>query len=225
MCDRFAQQYSVDTYLHELNPAVAPPGPIGGTPALIDALPAMLPTGAAPIAPNSRVMVFLNGPEGIETRYVRWGWTPVWAMGTRPPLTHLPLRTASSSKAFQRVWREGRVLVAADGWFEVAHDPVASGSSRAVYFSHASGRPVFLAGLAQISEPASGCDGLVLVSLDDAAQAGHQRLLALQGADALNWLDPGLEAAQALERLSGCLLGDPAFHCAPARQRAARKRH
>lgn len=207
MCDRLAQQLGASAYLHELAPLdtfihAAPEVSI------VNGLP-----HRSPVTPNHQVMVFIQGPNGVETRHVRWGWSPVWSMGTRPPLTHLSLKTASSSKAFRQMWREGRVLVAADGWFESAPLTTTRDRARTLFFSHSSGRPVFLAGLAQISEPASGCDGLVLLSLDDTALAGHQRLLALQGAETMKWLDPALEPGQAIEELSGCLQQSTAFTC------------
>lgn len=209
MCDRLAQRHGASAYLQELAPFdtfihgyVAPEASI--TNGFVC---------QAPVMPKHQIMVFIQGPNGVETRHVRWGWSPVWSMGTRPPFTHLPLKTASGSKAFRKMWREGRVLVATDGWFESEPITATRDSARTLFFRHSSGRPVFLAGLAQISEPASGCDGLVLLSLDETALAGHQRLLALQGTEAMKWLDPALEPAHAIEELSGCLQGSTAFTC------------
>lgn len=221
MCDRLAQQHGASAYLHEL---AAFDTFIHGYAAPETCTSGGLPSGPS-ITPHHRVMVFVQGPTGIETRHVRWGWSPLWSMGTRPPLTHLSLRAASSSKAFRKIWQEGRVLVAADGWFESVRHTAAKDRARTLYFRHCSGRPVFLAGLAQISEPASGCDGLVLLSLDETALAGHQRLLALQGADAMKWLNPALAPSQVLAELSGCVQESTAFTCSPARHRAAHKRY
>jgi hypothetical protein len=32
----------------------------------------------------------LNKDGRLRCHRIRWGWSPIWSMGVRPPITHLP---------------------------------------------------------------------------------------------------------------------------------------
>lgn len=160
------------------------------------------------IKPN-HILTAITHVEGeLQASQVRWGWSPVWSMGTRPPLTHLPLEIVMRSKVFKRMHGSGRALVAVDGWFNAAGDyPVTDRNrSRFNYVRCRSGQPVFLAALAQMSELASGCNGLVLVTKGGGGAAGPLQLLAFAAQNALLWLDPELDwdRARSLPSLDLC---------------------
>ena len=62
-----------------------------------------------------------------------WGYQPWWAKGKRPPAINARVETASTSKFFRDVWRTGRMLVGADGWYEWMKDPVDPKKKQAYY--------------------------------------------------------------------------------------------
>ncbi|AOE61190.1 SOS response-associated peptidase family protein [Pseudomonas corrugata] len=157
------------------------------------------------IKPNMQVSAIRRRGGHLESIKVRWGWSPIWSVGTMPPLTHLPLHLVMRSKVFDPIKREGRVLVAVEGWYEAQGH---CDSAQAQDFSYTTSRqsaPIFLAALAQASETALGCDGLALVTYGDIA-GQQQRVLALSTDDALDWLEPEFgweQAYQLAERLNG----------------------
>nr|WP_283939138.1 SOS response-associated peptidase family protein [Pseudomonas sp. T1.Ur] len=140
----------------------------------------------------------------LECIKVRWGWSPIWSVGTMPPLTHLPLHLVMRSKVFDQIKREGRVLVAVDGWYKSPEPSLPGQTPRYVYTTSPQSTPIFLAALAQASETPLGCDGLALVTYGDIANQ-HQRVLAFSAEDALDWLEPELgweQAQQLIERMN-----------------------
>jgi len=156
------------------------------------------------IQPNMQVSAIRRRGGHLESIKVRWGWSPIWSVGTMPPLTHLPLHLVIRSKVFDPIKREGRVLVPVEGWYESL---APSGSTQAQSPSYTTSRqsaPIFLAALAQASESSFGCDGLALVTYGDIASQ-QQRVLALSTEDALDWLAPEFgweQAEQMAERLN-----------------------
>lgn len=174
------------------------------------------------IRPNHLVTALVKKGEQLQSAQVRWGWSPFWSMGIRPPLTHLPLEIVMRSKVFARMRDGGRALVAADGWFDFAQDADVSqlASPRFTYVRPRTAGPVYLAALAQISDSANGCNGLVLVTRGGGGTAGPLQLLVLDSERASRWLDPGSDWQQALA-LASDSLGDPqAFEQISVRQRA-----
>ena len=154
------------------------------------------------IRPNHPLTAVMNLHGELQTRQIRWGWSPIWSMGTRPPLTHLPLEIVMRSKVFMRMRSSGRALVAVDGWFDAAVDHAATGRYRFTYMRPRSKEPIFLAALAQVSEPPSGCNGLVLVTQGGGGMAGPLQLLAFTGESAIHWLNPELDWQHAKELAS-----------------------
>lgn len=149
------------------------------------------------IKPNMQVSAIRRRGGHLESIKVRWGWSPIWSVGTMPPLTHLPLHLVMRSKVFEPIKGEGRVLVPVEGWYD---SQTPCDSAQAQPFSYTTSRqpaPIFLAALAQASETSFGCDGLALVTYGDIASQ-QQRVLALSTDEALDWLGPefGWEQAQ-----------------------------
>ncbi|MEG5265553.1 SOS response-associated peptidase family protein [Pseudomonas sp. JDS28PS106] len=149
------------------------------------------------IKPNHFLTAITHQDGALRASQVRWGWSPVWSMGTRPPLTHLPLEIVMRSRVFKRMHDSGRALVAVDGWFDAAVDQPAMSRSRFHYVRRRSGQPVYLAAVAQISQSANGCNGLVLVTKGGGGASGPLQLLAFSAENALLWLDPELDVDQA----------------------------
>ncbi|MBC3301567.1 SOS response-associated peptidase family protein [Pseudomonas sp. SWRI18] len=160
------------------------------------------------IKPSMTVSAIRLRDGQLECVKARWGWSPVWTMGTMPPRTHLPLHLVMRSRVFDRIRREGRVLVAVDGWYDI---PAATPSNQNPSLSYTTSRqssPMFLAALAQISEKPCGCDGLVLMTCGDPASA-QQRLLAFNAENALGWLEPDLQWEQAMQMTAHMAVDEP----------------
>ncbi|MBC3374924.1 SOS response-associated peptidase family protein [Pseudomonas sp. SWRI92] len=160
------------------------------------------------IKPNMQVSAIRNRGGRLECIKVRWGWSPVWSMGTMPPLTHLPLHLVMRSKVFDRIKRDGRVLVAVDGWYEASDTAAQHQAKRLSYTTSRQSSPIFLAALAQASERPNGCDGLALVTYGDVANQ-QQRLLAFTGENALEWLRPDLDWEQARHMAAHVAVTEP----------------
>lgn len=155
------------------------------------------------IKPNMQVSAIRRRGGHLECIKVRWGWSPIWSVGTMPPMTHLPLHLVMRSKVFDRIKREGRVLVAVDGWYESTET-----AQRLSYTTSRQSSPIFLAALAQASETPNGCDGLTLVTYGDIASK-QQRLLAFTSEDALQWLSPDLDWEQAQQIAASAATVEP----------------
>ena len=157
------------------------------------------------VKPNMQVSAIRRRGGHLECIKVRWGWSPIWSVGTMPPLTHLPLHLVMRSKVFDPIKHEGRVLVAVEGWYESQAPASPSQAPHLAYLTARQSAPIFLAALAQASETSFGCDGLALVTYGDIANQ-QQRVLAFSADDALDWLEPDLgweQAQQLVARLNG----------------------
>jgi len=154
------------------------------------------PDGRHLIKPGMQVNGICRRDGALDCLPVRWGWSPTWSMGALPPLTHLPLHLVMRSKVFDRVKRDGRMLVAVEGWYEALDAGMFIHSRNLAYTTAREPCPIFLAALAQVSGTRSGCDGLALITHED-TKMKRQRLLAFTAKDALEWLHPDLEWAQA----------------------------
>lgn len=57
-------------------------------------------------------------------RAIHWGYCPDWARAQNLPQTiNARAETAASGRYFKNLWKTGRVLVPADGWFEWRTEP------------------------------------------------------------------------------------------------------
>ncbi|KRP63790.1 SOS response-associated peptidase family protein [Pseudomonas orientalis] len=160
------------------------------------------------IKPNMRVSAIRSRDGLLECIKVRWGWKPFWSMGTMPPMTHLPLHLVMRSKVFDRVKREGRMLIAVDGWYEACEPEQSKNSHHLSYTTSRQSAPIFLAALAQASENFNGCDGLALITHQESSTK-QQRLLAFTAADAWVWLSPDLQWEQAQDLAMHMALAEP----------------
>jgi len=202
MCECIAQFHSPDSYLHYLAYGDVTQRAIGGG----DGCERQVGNRTCPdlrdhdhiIRPNHRLAALMNKDGSLCCQHVRWGWSPVWSMGVRPPLTHLPLQIVMRSKVFKRMRDSGRAVVAVDGWFDFSLEDATIGEGRFTYTQPKGGEPTYLAALAQVSESRSGCNGLVLVTHGGGGASGPLKLLTLDRDSAMRWLDPSLDWERAL---------------------------
>jgi putative SOS response-associated peptidase YedK len=157
-------------------------------------------------------------------RAIHWGYCPEWAREQHLPQTiNARADAAPQARYFEQLWKTGRVLVPADGWFEwrlqtrsetgSADDPAhADAAQRQPYFVHLkSDAPMYLAALSSVHGSEPQIEGMGLVIVTASADAGlvdvlDRRPLAFSVDAARRWLDPALPLDE-LEQLArgGCL--------------------
>lgn len=172
------------------------------------------------IKPGMQVTGIRHRGTTLECLPVRWGWSPSWSSGTLPPLTHLPLHLVMRSKVFNRVKRDGRMLVAVEGWYEPLDTGMTVHSRNLAYTTSRQPAPMFLAALAQ-GGASNGYEGLALVTHED-VEMKRQRLLAFAAQDALEWLRPDLEWEQARVLAVHCAVVEPQLEHVLTSQRTLR---
>lgn len=142
------------------------------------------------VAPSTKQPIL--GPDGA--RLEPWGYRPGWAVARKTPLMVNARLDKAGSSAWKSMWKKGRVLVPADGWYEwIAEE----GKKQPYYIQPIDGQPLFFAGLTSTTfgmEPRGGeTYGYVIVT--DASSGGmldvhDRRPLALSPDEARQWLDP-----------------------------------
>ncbi|MGF6777770.1 SOS response-associated peptidase [Paraburkholderia sp. GAS334] len=144
-------------------------------------------------------------------RAVHWGYRPPWAVEENLPQTiNARAETAATARYFRTLWRTGRVLVPADGWFEWHVEPAletagtdaAPGASdirerQPWYVRLKRDEPMYLAALSSVREPGRQTEGMGMVIVTATADAGlidvhDRRPLVLSRDTARRWLDPSL---------------------------------
>jgi putative SOS response-associated peptidase YedK len=131
---------------------------------------------------------------------VNWGYRPSWAAEKGIPIAiNARIEKAASGPYFRSLWRSGRAIVPADGWYEWTGD---KGNKQPWYIRLKTDRPMFLAAITNYrpqKEPAEGT-GFVIVTA--AAEEGlvdvhDRRPVVLAREDAALWMDNTLPPDQA----------------------------
>ncbi|MFM0728915.1 SOS response-associated peptidase [Paraburkholderia sediminicola] len=155
---------------------------------------------------------------------IHWGYCPAWAREQHLPQTiNARAETAPHTRYFKDLWKTGRVLVPADGWFEWRMEAPpgtsnrdntagADATVRQPYFVHLkSDVPMYLAALSSVHGTEPQTEGMGLVIVTATADAGlidvhGRRPLVFAPEAARRWLDPALQSDE-LEQLarSACL--------------------
>jgi len=192
MCGRITQYRHAVDYLNQLNLTTisAPPSE---------------PLGRYNLPPQSMVQLLHQDDDGLRMDGVRWGYAPWWAQGKRPPAINARVETAATSKFFRDIWKAGRAIVPADGWFEWKKDEANPKIKQPYYITLNGGDPMFFAALGQFSRgglPPRDGDGMVIItSASDAGMVDihDRRPLVLSAECAAHWLDPELSPEEAEE--------------------------
>lgn len=151
------------------------------------------------IAPTTKPLVAY--PDGTF-HPVKWGYKPFWAKEKKmPPAINARVETAAKGNYFRNLFKSGRVIVPADGWFEwiVAEDK----KKQPFYIRLKSREPMCLAGLTSVHNAQDAEDelnGFVIVTA--AADSGmvdihDRRPLVFTPEDAKIWLKPELSVDDA----------------------------
>ncbi|HZZ12995.1 MAG TPA: SOS response-associated peptidase [Paraburkholderia sp.] len=132
---------------------------------------------------------------------IHWGYCPPWAREQHLPHTiNARADAAPTSRYFEDLWKTGRILVPADGWFEwrVEAAPALGGTMRQPYYVRLkSEAPMYLAALSSVhgTEPQTAGMGLVIVTATaetGLVDAHGRRPLVFAPDAARRWLDPAL---------------------------------
>jgi len=193
MCGRFAQYRIAYEYLDKIGVQLPLLGWLSPE-----------PIGRYNVAPQSRAQLLHRDDQGLRMEPVKWGYAPFWAQGKRRPAINARVETAATSKYFRDVWKTGRAIVPADGWFEWKKDEANSKIKQPYYITLLGGEPMFFAALGQfqkggVIEPRDG-DGFVIITSSSGAgmlDIHDRRPLVLSPECAAHWLDPELPSAEA----------------------------
>lgn len=213
MCGRFAQYRIAYEYLDKIG--VQLPLPLRGG---VDPEP----IGRYNVCPQSMVQLLHQDEDGLRMEPVRWGYAPFWAQGKRPPAINARVETAATSKFFRDIWRTGRAIVPADGWYEWKKDPANPKIKQPYLIKLRSDEPLFMAALGQFQrggrlEPRDG-DGFVIITASSDVgmiDIHDRRPVVLSAECAAHWLDPELSPAEAEEIALEHSLGVEEFNWYP----------
>jgi putative SOS response-associated peptidase YedK len=147
------------------------------------------------VAPGQRPwMIMLHGGEVLFVG-MSWGYrTPDEAAAKRKPWINARVEKALTGRYFRHMFREGRVIIPAGGWYEWT---VENGKKQPWYVTRRTNRPVFMAGLSNYrpNEHAQQQKvevGFVIVTEDcegGMVDIHDRRPVVLEPEDALRWLD------------------------------------
>ncbi len=195
MCGRFTQYQSQVRYLEKLN---------WQAPLAFE--PDEEPMSRYNVAPTTQVQLLHWDEDGLRMSALPWGYAPPWARGSgnRPPAINARLETAVTSRYWSNVWKSGRCLVPADGWYEWVKDPTDTKRKQPYYIKLKTDEPMFFASVGRFTggadEKLDDGDGFAIVtSASDQGMVDiHDRMPVVLTADtAREWLDTGLEPERA----------------------------
>lgn len=161
------------------------------------------------IAPGSLVWVMhrLASIDAMET--VTWGYRPDWAAERGLPMAiNARIEKASTGAYFRHMWRAGRVIIPADGWYEWTGE---KGRKQPWYIRLKSDQPLFMAAITNFRPHVVQTKPVGVVIVTAPAERGmidvHDRMpLVLSPEDALQWMDNDFSPEQAEQMArTGCL--------------------
>lgn len=146
-----------------------------------------------------------DGKEHMDT--VSWGYRPSWAAEKGMPMAiNARIEKAATGAFFRPLWKFGRAIVPADGWFEWTGEPR---NKQPWYIRLKTDQPMFLAAITDFrpGREMSEDSGFVIVTA--AADGGlvdvhDRRPIVFSNEDAALWMDNSLPADQA-ENLARCV--------------------
>jgi putative SOS response-associated peptidase YedK len=123
---------------------------------------------------------------------LRWGYKTKWHESKKMPPTINATIEKSNTGFWSALWKTGRVIVAADGWYEWTG---AKGDKQPWFIKRSDGEPVFIAALTgrkpELQEQKYGA-GVALLTTESAGgmlDVHDRRPIVLTADDARIWLD------------------------------------
>lgn len=144
------------------------------------------------------------GVPALDT--LHWGYQPSWAVEKKIPMSiNARLESATTKPYFRHMFRERRIIVPADGWYEWTGE---KGHKQPWYIRLKSNQPMFLAAICNLRvEPAEEGKHAGFVIVTAAADGGmvdvhDRRPVVFSAEDARIWMDNDAPPEQA-ESLAG----------------------
>jgi putative SOS response-associated peptidase YedK len=145
---------------------------------------------------------------------VHWGYRPSWAADKGLPMAiNARIEKAASGAFFRALWKSGRVIVPANGWYEWTGEPR---HKQPWYIRLKDQHPMFLAAITDFRPGKTLHEGsgfsIVTAAADEGLVDVHDRRpVVLSAEDAQLWLDPDLPPEQAEQLARSMALLAPAF--------------
>jgi putative SOS response-associated peptidase YedK len=180
MCGRISQARDVQDYLRGI-----------GMPedAIFDYMPPPRRFNLSPGTPLEAFQTLAGSPK-VDT--LKWGYYTPWHEKTKKPPTINATIEKSSSGFWSSLWNEGRVIVAADGWYEWTGP---KGDKQPWFIKPKDGAPMFIAALTgrklELEDQKYGA-GVALLTTESAGgmlDVHDRRPIVLTAADARIWMD------------------------------------
>ncbi|WP_334188967.1 SOS response-associated peptidase [Noviherbaspirillum sp.] len=204
MCGRITQHRSPDAYARAIGwPARSFHADAGGRAANWN-----VPPGSHPW-----MMHTLDDDAGrIEPMH--WGYRPSWAMEKGLPMAiNARIEKAATGAFFRGLWKSGRVIVPADGWYEWTGE---KGHKQPWYIRLKTDRPMLMAAITSYRPDKEATDNTGFVIVTAAAEGGlvdvhDRRPVVFSAEDAIVWMDNGFPPEQAEQLARSVALPPDAF--------------
>ena len=148
------------------------------------------------VSPGTHPLIIRDdGPDRAH-----WGYRPAWAAARNLPMTiNARVEKAASGAYFRGLWKSGRVIVPANGWFEWSGE---KGSKQPWFIRLKGAEPIFMAALCSERPGATSAEGDGFVIITSESDSGmvdiHDRRPLVFDADAARqWLHPDTTAETA----------------------------
>ena len=198
MCGRFDQSQSTEKYLHALDW----PSPLvrSEAPARFNVAPGMY----------RPVLHVADGAHCVDD--LHWGYQASWAVGKIPVTINTRLEKITG-KYWSRLLKNGRAIVAADGWYEWTGG---KGHKQPWHIHRTEHGPIFMAALASFqsatdNKAAAGFTIVTADALGGMVDVHDRRPVVFSAEDATRWMDPDLAADEAEHLARTQALGPDAF--------------
>lgn len=154
------------------------------------------------IKPTQDILVFAKEP--LEGLIARWGLVPSWHKGDlrdwKATTFNARIEEAAKKPTFRAVWRHGRCLIPATGYFEWTGE---RGSKQPHFITGAGNEPnIWFAGLASRWKDLLTCTIMTRAANDDVRDIHHRMPVVLNGEERDAWLggtdDPEIGAGAQL---------------------------
>ena len=146
------------------------------------------------IAPTQEVLTIVGGQGGNRAQPMRWGLIPPWTKGSSigRGIINARAETVAERPSFREVFRRGRCLIVADGFYEWRRVGTARIPMRIIL---SSGEPFGFAGLwgmwiSQEGESVTSC-AIITTTPNEVMEPIHDRMPVILAKETeAQWLDP-----------------------------------
>lgn len=147
------------------------------------------------VGPGGVIKFLHTFPGKLDLDSLRWGYrTPREVEEKTKPWINARIEKALTGRYFRHMFREGRVIVPSEGWYEWT---VEGGKKQPWFITRKDDEPMFMAGLTNWKPPARFAakqtveTGVVIVTQDSAGgmvDVHDRRPVVLNAADAWHWM-------------------------------------